>query len=99
MKDRVFYEDYIEHEEYRIILKSYDNKPEIMFVLSTKEFEDKKDLIIWLDFLIKTDQWITFELLYDIFGIEPYQYRDLKYLKDMTIKHIETEIGIKNINL
>lgn len=99
MKDRVFYEDYIEHEEYRIILTTYANKPKVVFPLSTEEFNEKKDLIIWLDFLIKTDQWITYEMLYEIFGIDTYEYRDLKYLKEMTIQRIETEIGINNINL
>ena len=38
-------------------------------------------------------------MLYEIFGIDTYEYRDLKYLKEMTIQHIETEIGINNINL
>lgn len=99
MKDKIFYDQYLIHSEYRITLVSYSGKPSITFIMTEDEFDFKKDMLIWLDFLIKTDQWVTYEMLHELFEMDSYTYMDFKYLKEMKIQYIESEIGIDNINL
>lgn len=70
-----------------------------VYTLTENEFEDKKDLINWLDYLVSTGQWITFELYHDLFGISESMYSGIENIEQLQVKHIETVHKCTDVDL
>ena len=67
--------------------------------ITENEFEDKKDLINWLDYLISTGQWVTFDLYHDLFGIPESMYNGIEDIEQLQVKYIETVHKCTDVDL
>lgn len=92
------YDDYTQYEGYEIVIYKRDKTRPAVFRLDVEEFNERKELLIWLDFLIKTDQWVPYAVYKDLFGLEEDYYPGLRVLDDMEIHYIEYSLKTKKIN-
>ena len=92
------FEECSEFRYYQILLTKFDKVTRI-FTLTEDEFKNSKELLNWMDFLISTNQWITFELYRDIFGINEAMYEGLENIEKMEIKYIETISKCTDVDL
>jgi hypothetical protein len=97
--DKCFYDEYYEFKGYKITVFREDGNPPANFSLTKEDFENKRDLITWMDFLIKTNQWIPYAVYEDLFGITEYEYIGLRKINCMKIQYIEVISKAKDIHL
>ena len=96
--ERIFFDEYHEFKGYKFVVTKLDNTKTVL-TLTDEEFRSRKKLINWLDFLIKTDQWIPFDLWKDLFDISEEEYVGLKEVKGLDVHYIEIINKYKRINL
>jgi hypothetical protein len=84
--------------EFTIFRRDNPNIP-VVFRITKEEFEERKELVIRLDFLIKTNQWIPYAIYEDLFGLPESKYPGLKLIDDMNINYIEFSLKQKKINI
>lgn len=96
--DRLFFDVYNEFKGYKFVVTKLDGTKAV-FTLTEEEFKERKQLINWLDFLIKTNQWIPFALWKDLFDIKDLDYVGLKEVLDLEVHYIEIINKFKRINL
>jgi hypothetical protein len=94
-----FFDNCTKYKGYEITIYKKDDSTPVMFRLTEDEFEQRKQLVIWLDFLIKTDQWVPYELYKDLFDLEEYMYPGLRVIEDMDIHYLEYTLRTKKINI
>ena len=70
-----------------------------LYTLTESEFNSKKELVQWLDFLIQTGQWIPYDLYHDLFGIPESLYDGIENIEKIDVKFIENVITYKDIDL
>ena len=70
-----------------------------LYTLTESEFNNKKELVQWLDFLIQTGQWIPYDLYHDLFGIHESVYDGIENIEKIDVKFIENVITYKDIDL
>jgi hypothetical protein len=92
------FDEYHEFKGYRVLLTTFDEITRV-FTLTEDEFNNKKDLLNWLEFLVKTEQWIPFALYHDLFGINKNMYKGLEDIDKFKIQKMEVVEKYKNINL
>lgn len=87
-------------EGYEFTLFRRDN-PSIpaVFRITKEEFEERKELVIRLDFLIKTNQWIPYAIYEDLFELPEIKYPGLRLIDDISINYIEFSLKQKKINI
>lgn len=88
-------------EGYKVLFYTKDFTTPVQLVLTNEQYKDKKQLLNWIDFLIKTEQWVPYNLYKDIFEIAEESYNDLglEYVKDMTVEYEYYLRKTKKINL
>lgn len=84
---------------YEILLFRKDKCKPVSFILTEEEFEKNKQLVIWLDFLIKTDQWIPYAIYQDLFNLEEENYPGLRLIEGIQMRYFEQSWKFKNINI
>lgn len=87
-----------EYKGYQITLINYKGE-KFDFELTEEDFFEKKHLICWIDFLIKTNQWIPYDLYRDVFVIEEYKYQGLENIKEIKVQYVEIINKYINVNL
>lgn len=94
------FDSYSIFEGYEIAVFRRDN-PNVptVFRITKEEFEERKELIIRLDFLIKTNQWIPYAIYEDLFGLPESKYPGLRVIDDISINYIEFSLKQKKINI
>ena len=92
------FDEYSVFKYYQFLLTDFKGITRV-YTLTESEFEDKKDLINWLDYLISTGQWITFELYHDLFGIPESMYSGIENIEQLQVKHIETVHKCTDVDL
>lgn len=70
-----------------------------IYTLTEDEFNNKKELINWLDFLIHTGQWIPYDLYHDLFGIPESLYDGIENIETLQVKFVETVSTCKDVDL
>ncbi len=92
-----FFDECTEYKGYDItIFGKKSNKP-VVIRLTIDEYNERKQLITWLDFLIKTDQWIPYELYKDIGMINENEYSEIETVFNMEIQYVEYSLRTKKI--
>ena len=84
---------------YEVILYRTDKCQPAVFNLTEDEFEENKQLIIWLDFLVKTNQWIPYAIYQDLFKLPEDNYPGLRLIDEVQIRYVEQSWKVKNINI
>ena len=92
------FDEYSVFKYYQFLLTDFKGITRV-YTLTEPEFEDKKDLINWLDYLVSTGQWITFELYHDLFGIPESMYSGIENIERLQVKHIETVHKCTDVDL
>ena len=91
------------YDDYNVefYLKNEDFIVPVELTIKSDEFEDKKQLLNWIDFLIKTDQTIPYNLYKDIFGIteEEYKFFYLENVKEMKIRYERVHMTVCYVDL
>ena len=87
-----------EYKGYQITLICLNGSKHV-FDLTVDEFFEKKHLIQWIDFLVKTDQWIPYDLYHDLFGIPESLYDGIENIETIEVKFVENVITCKDIDL
>ena len=91
------------YDDYNVefYLKNEDFIVPVELTIKSDELEDKKQLLNWIDFLIKTDQTIPYNLYKDIFGIteEEYKFFYLENVKEMKIRYERVHITVGYVDL
>lgn len=87
-----------EYRGYQITLICFNGSKHV-FDLSVDEFFEKKHLIQWIDFLVKTDQWIPYDLYKDVFTIEEYEYKGLENIRELKVQYVEIVNKFLDVNL
>lgn len=87
-----------EYKGYQITLICLNGSKRV-FDLTIDEFVEKKHLIQWIDFLVKTNQWIPYDLYKDVFAIEEYEYKGLEDIREFKVQYVEIVNKFKDINL
>ena len=86
-------------EGYEITLFRKDQGEPFSFRLTNEEFEEKKELVIMLDFLIKTNQWIPYNIYKDLCNMPEMNYPGLRLIVDINIIYIEVILRSKRIHI
>ena len=94
-----FFDEYEEFKGYEIVLYRRDKCIPAVFNLTEEEFEENKQLVILLDFLIKTDQWVPYAIYQDLFKLPEENYPGLRLIDEMQLRYIEQTWKVKNINI
>ena len=92
------FKDQVVSKYYQFLLTDFIGITRI-YTLTEDEFNNKKELINWLDFLIQTGQWIPYDLYYDLFGIPESLYNGIENIETIQVKFIETVSTCKDIDL
>lgn len=92
-----------EFKGYKILFFRKRKAIPVQYTLTKEEYEERKSFLIWIDFLIKTEQWVPYSLYKEVFDnkINEDKYEEL-HLSDiitMEITYEEYYRGIKDINL
>ena len=87
-----------EYKGYQITLIRLNGSKHV-FDLTVDEFFKKKQLIQWIDFLVKTDQWIPYDLYKDVFTIEEYEYKGLENIREFKVQYVEIVNKFIDVNL
>lgn len=77
-----------------------ENTP-VRFRMSEEDFNEYESFLNWMDFLVKTEQWIPYAFYKDVFNMEEQEYKDLKLenVEMMEINYEEYYRRIKDIDL
>ena len=94
-----FFDECTEYKGYEIIIYGKKSNVPVVIRLTIDEYDERKQLITWLDFLIKTDQWVPYELYKDIGDIDESEYSRIETVYDMSIHYIEYSLRTKKINI
>jgi hypothetical protein len=87
-----------EYKGYQLTLVCLNGTKHV-FDLTVDEFFKKKQLIQWIDFLVKTDQWIPYDLYKDVFTIEEYEYKGLENIREFKVQYVEVVNKFIDVNL
>lgn len=76
-------------EGYKIFLYTKDYSVPVQLELTEEQYKNKKHLLNWIDFLVKTEQWVPYNLYKDLFEISEEDYNDLalEYINHMTVEY------------
>ena len=92
------FDEYQVFKYYQFLLTDFIGVTRV-YTLTEDEFNNKKDLINWMDFLISTGQWIPFDLYHDLFGINESMYKGIENIEEMKVKFIEMVSTCKDVDL
>jgi hypothetical protein len=98
MDDRFFYDFYEEFKGYKFHVFTKRGTQRV-FTLDEKTFKEKNQLVLWFDFLIKTNQWIPYAVWQDLFNLPEYMYYEFKEIDHMETCYIEIINKMKKVNL
>lgn len=87
-----------EYKGYKVILVNIENK-QFVFDLSINEFDEKINFIHWIDFLVKTKQWVPYELYNEVFILEEDKYKEIEFIKEFKVQYVEIVNKYINVNL
>ena len=87
-----------EYKGYKVILINIENK-QFVFDLSINEFDEKIKFIHWIDFLVKTKQWVPYELYNEVFILEEDEYKEIEFIKEFKVQYVEIVNKYINVNL
>ena len=87
-----------EYKGYKVILINIENK-QFVFDLSINEFDEKIKFIHWIDFLVKTKQWVPYELYNEVFVLEEDKYKEIEFIKEFKVQYVEIVNKYINVNL
>lgn len=87
-----------EYKGYKVILINIENK-QFVFDLSINEFDEKIKFIHWIDFLVKTKQWVPYELYNEVFILEEDKYKEIEFIKEFKVQYVEIVNKYINVNL
>ena len=87
-----------EYKGYKVILINIENK-QFVFDLSISEFDEKIKFIHWIDFLVKTKQWVPYELYNEVFILEEDKYKEIEFIKEFKVQYVEIVNKYINVNL
>ena len=87
-----------EYKGYKVILINIENK-QFVFDLSMNEFDEKIKFIHWIDFLVKTKQWVPYELYNEVFILEEDKYKEIEFIKEFKVQYVEIVNKYINVNL
>ena len=94
-----FFDECTEYKGYDITIFGKNNNIPVIIRLSIDEFNDRKQLITWLDFLARTNQWVPYDLYKDIGNISEGQYRRIENVSSIDIQYVEYSLRTKKINI
>ena len=94
-----FFDECVNYEGYEITLFRKDHAKPFSFRITDEEFEDKKELVIRLDFLIKTNQWIPYAIYEDLIDLPEDMYPGLRIIEDIDITYMEFVLKTKKIHI
>ena len=92
------FKDQVVFKYYQFLLTDFIGVTRV-YTLTEDEFNNKKEVINWLDFLIQTGQWIPYDLYHDLFGIPESLYDGIENVEKIEVKFIENVITCKDIDL
>ena len=87
-----------EYKGYKVILINIENK-QFVFDLSMNEFDEKIKFIHWIDFLVKTKQWVPYKLYNEVFMLEEDKYKEIEFIKEFKVQYVEIVNKYINVNL
>lgn len=87
-----------EYKGYKVILINIENK-QFVFDLLMNEFDEKIKFIHWIDFLVKTKQWVPYELYNEVFILEEDKYKEIEFIKEFKVQYVEIVNKYINVNL
>ena len=94
-----FFDDNFSFKGYEVTLFRKDQAHPFSFRLTDEEFEANKELVIRLDFLIKTNQWIPYAIYKDLIDLPEDNYPGLRVIEniDIPVPPIKEQERIINI--
>ena len=98
MDDKYFFDFYEEFKGYKFNVFTKKGTRRV-FTLEESEFNKKQQLVLWLDFLIKTNQWIPYPVWFDLFELPEEEYFEFKEIDHMETVYIEIINKMKKVNL
>ena len=96
VKDKI-YDDY----NVEFYLKNEEFPVPVELTIKSSEFEKKKKFLNWIEFLIKTEQSVPYNLYEYVFSIteEEYEKFYLENVKEMKIRYERVRITVGYVNL
>lgn len=94
-----FFDDNFSFKGYEVTLFRKDQAHPFSFRLTDEEFEANKELVIRLDFLIKTNQWIPYAIYKDLIDLPEDNYPGLRVIENIDITYLEVSIRSKKIHI